>query len=260
MSEEGDPAPHVDVGAERGHPAEQLEDEPQPQDHVGRQVDRRDEDEHHERQDPPAGEHDEIGAEHRRDGPGRAQVGDHGVRSDRDLGGRRRESAQDVEDEVERRAQLVLDVVAEHPQEQHVAQDVQPPSVQKHRHEDGVPPHLLAALLSVPLHELTSLGLRDVELIRDRSNRVRPTLVEVLGVAHLVWDERVAEEELLLILGALEDRLPKQERRDVQHDDRERDEGKPGGRVLVLEGDHGPLRSAKGGLGRIRIMSAYASA
>ena len=37
---------------------------------------------------------------------------------------------------IEEPAELVFDVVAEHPEEQHVAAEMQPPTVEEHRYED----------------------------------------------------------------------------------------------------------------------------
>ena len=50
---------------------------------------------------------------------------------------RRDDSAREVEEHEPQRAQLVLDVVAEDPEEQHVAQQVQPSAVHEHRHHGG---------------------------------------------------------------------------------------------------------------------------
>ena len=53
------------------------------------------------------------------------------------VGDRRDDAAQQVEEHEARRAQAVFDVVAEDPEEEHVAAEVQPPAVQEHRHDDG---------------------------------------------------------------------------------------------------------------------------
>ena len=55
--------------------------------------------------------------------------------SSADVRRRSDEAADDVEGEVLDGANAVFDVVAENPQEQHVAADVQQPGMQEHRHE-----------------------------------------------------------------------------------------------------------------------------
>ena len=67
--------------------------------------------------------------------PEAPSVGHRRVRADRDLQRERREPAEQVEDEELDRAHRVLDVVAEDPQEQHVAAEVQQPAVHEHRGE-----------------------------------------------------------------------------------------------------------------------------
>ena len=91
--------------------------------------------EEHERQDPGAGEQDDVRAQRRGDRARGADERDRRVRVDHDLRERRRDPADEVEQQERDRAEAVLDVVAEDPQEQHVAEQVQPAAVQEHARE-----------------------------------------------------------------------------------------------------------------------------
>ena len=57
------------------------------------------------------------------------------LRVDDDLGERRRDTADEVEQQERDRAEPILDVVPEDPQEEHVAEQVQPAAVQEHARE-----------------------------------------------------------------------------------------------------------------------------
>src|SRR6266508_3989628 len=140
------------VGAHAANPAEQLEDEPEPQEGDGRELDRGDEEEDDERVDTGMGEQDEVRAQDGGDGPGGPKVRDGGRGSDGELEARGCQAAQQVEDQVQPRFQPILDVVAEDPKVEHVAPDVEPAAVQEHRHEDRQV-HVLvwAPLLERPL-------------------------------------------------------------------------------------------------------------
>src|SRR6266536_1279134 len=120
------------VGAHAANPAEQLEDEPEPQEGDGRELDRGDEEEDDERVDTGMGEQDEVRAQDGGDGPGGPKVRDGGRGSDGELEARGCQAAQQVEDQVQPRFQPILDVVAEDPQVEHVAPDVEPAAVQEH--------------------------------------------------------------------------------------------------------------------------------
>ena len=90
---------------------------------------------------------------------------------------RRREAADQVEDEVAAVPHPVLDVVAEDPEEEHVADDVGPAGVHKHRGED--------------LQELPLPGRTDRE-VRGRGVDAEAQLMPEAG-----GDEAVVEEELV---------------------------------------------------------------
>jgi hypothetical protein len=95
-----------------------------------------------DREDPrpdsrPRVEH-EVGAQHGGDGAAGAQLryprlsGRAEQQGHRGLRHHRGEAASEVEDEVQQRPEDVLDVLSEDRQEQHVAQDVIPATMQKH--------------------------------------------------------------------------------------------------------------------------------
>ena len=81
----------------------------------------------------------EVGAEHARDRARRADVGDAGGRVGRELGEGREHAAHEVEERVAQAAHAILDVVAEDPEEQHVADDVHPAAVHEDRGDQGQP-------------------------------------------------------------------------------------------------------------------------
>ena len=77
-------------------------------------------------------EHQDIGAEHAGDGARGADVGHVRFRHREILGERRRDAGQQIEEQVFGVAEAVLDVVAEDPQVEHVAAQVQPAAVHEH--------------------------------------------------------------------------------------------------------------------------------
>ena len=100
----------------------------------------------------------EIAAEHGRDGAARADVRDRRLdvarehQGDEGLRRGRRKAAEEVEDEVAEPAERVLDVVAEDPEEEHVAEQVRPAAVHEHRREpvsSPAVPHLRAGALDL---------------------------------------------------------------------------------------------------------------
>src|SRR3954467_14339305 len=107
---------------ERRGAADQLEDEPVAEDHEGGHLEQLvEEPEEDERQDPGAGPEHEIHAEDGGDRPRSSDEGRRRGRIDPDLGQRRRDAAEQVERQERHPAEAVLDVVAEDPEEQHVA-------------------------------------------------------------------------------------------------------------------------------------------
>ncbi len=144
-----------------------------------------------------------------------------------------------VEDQVADGAEVVLDVVAEDPQEQHVAAEVQQASVEEHREqhrqphrlvgEDGVGTAASPAVVGVALRgELRRReGLAGGDLTRDGG------VLEVepggLRVGHLGFD--LAED--LLALG-----LHQEVDADVGQDQHDGEDRYPAGGVVVPQGDH----------------------
>src|SRR5215212_8776408 len=105
---------------------EQLLHEPEPEDDQGRQLeDREEEHDEDDRDNAGAREQQEVAAQHARDRPGRADVGDGGVRVHEHLQQRRGQASEQVEDHELDPAHRVFDVVAEDPQEQHVPAEVE---------------------------------------------------------------------------------------------------------------------------------------
>ena len=117
---------------ERGQAVDQLEDEPEAEHDDRRDVDELvEEAEEDERRDPGTREEHEIGPERRRDRAGRADRRDGRGRVDGDLRQAGQRAAEQVEAEEPEPPEAVLDVVAEDPQVQHVAEQVQPAAVQE---------------------------------------------------------------------------------------------------------------------------------
>ena len=124
--------PPLWIGAERGQPVDQLEHEPEAEDDDRRDVDELvEEAEEDERRDPRPREEHEVGAQRRRDRPGGADRRDRRGRVDGDLRQPGQRAAEQVEAEEPGPPEAVLDVVAEDPQVEHVAEQVQPAAVQE---------------------------------------------------------------------------------------------------------------------------------
>jgi hypothetical protein len=129
-----------DLSSQLTYTAEQLKDEPPAEHQPCGQVHERDEEEDDQCEDSSSGEHEQVGPKYPRDGARRSDVRDDGVRRQRDLRGRRGDPRNNVEQRISNNPQLVFDVVAKDPQEQHIAADVQPPAVEEHGDEDRLPP------------------------------------------------------------------------------------------------------------------------
>ena len=167
--------------ASGGAAVQQLEDEPDAEEEHRRHLA---EDEEDQRQHLRARQQHEVGAEHRRDRAARADVRDRRVgvaregERDEGLGRRRREAAEEVEEEEADLAERVLDVVAEDPEEEHVAEQVHPAAVQEHRRERGQEPALpdrraRALDLARVVAELVDRALQVGELVEDPDEHVR---------------------------------------------------------------------------------------
>ena len=115
------------AGIEQG--IQQIEPDPAAQHHHRRQADG--DDPQQQAPDPDPGMEDEIAAEHAGDRPAGADRGDRRARRAGCVGEPRNDPAQQVEDDEPPVAHRVLDIVAEHPQKHHVADQVQPAAVQE---------------------------------------------------------------------------------------------------------------------------------
>ena len=123
------------LGGGRALEVEPLENEPGAEHDPGRQPHRDEEQERHQAGHPGPGEQDQVGAEHPGDGPRRPDQGVFAARVRQGEPVGRQVPAGQVEDQVADAAEPVLDVVAEHEQEQHVAGQVQQPAVEEHGRE-----------------------------------------------------------------------------------------------------------------------------
>ena len=137
MGEEGHASAFGDVGiADGAHAVEELDEEPEDQPEPGGNVDRGDEKEDEpERMDARVGELDQVGAHHAGDGAAGADHGDAGIRIGQELGHGGGGPAQQVKQQELGGAQNILDIVAEDPQEPHVAEHVHPTAVEEHGSE-----------------------------------------------------------------------------------------------------------------------------
>src|SRR5215217_3915579 len=157
---------------------EHLLQEPDSEDQQRRQLEDREEehDEDHGH-DPGAREEQDVAAENAGDRARGADVGHLRVGPDEDLQPRRGEAAEQVEGDELDAPHGVLDVVAEDPQEQHIAPEVQQAAVHEHRREqreDRGGGRLRAA-------RVAHLGARVRDLVRDL--RVVDDVAEVVLAA-----------------------------------------------------------------------------
>jgi len=95
------------------------------------------EDDRDQRRHPRFREQQQVGAEDSGDGTRGADRRHARGGVEERVGQRREEAAGDVEDEIAEVVEAVLDVVAEDPEVEHVAAEVQPAAVHKHRGENG---------------------------------------------------------------------------------------------------------------------------
>jgi hypothetical protein len=151
VGEEGDAAPVRGRAEDPEVRLDQLVEEPGAEEEPGRQLHREDD---HEPAHRRVRVEDEVGAEHGGDRAARAQVGHPRLgraaegEGHQRLRQRRDEAAREVEDELAERAEGVLDVLAKDGQEEHVAEDVVPASVQEHRGDPADSP-VLGAVAAV---------------------------------------------------------------------------------------------------------------
>ncbi len=137
VGEEGDTSAHGCL-ADAGNAGEQVLQEPETNHERGGHGDG-DEDEDEERDyDVHGGTRieDQVGTEDRGDGPAGADVRDHAIGISEGLAEGGEHAPGQVEQQVSDVAQAVFDVVPEHPEEKHVADDVEPPRMHEERREN----------------------------------------------------------------------------------------------------------------------------
>ena len=113
----------------RADPAEKLQHKPQSQNHDSGHTDQEDED---QGQDPVTRFEDNVRTQHAGNRSARAQRRDMRIQVERDVHQARSHSANEVKEQIAQVAKGRFDVVAEDPQEQHIAQDVSNARVEKH--------------------------------------------------------------------------------------------------------------------------------
>lgn len=167
---------------QRTDPAEQLPQYPEAQKGQGWNVEPR-KVQHEEHEDPRSREHHHIGAHHCGNGSGSAYAGGGAVRVQHDP----RSTGRQIPEEVEQKERAVVehrfDVVREHPQEHHVAQEVHEAPVQEHATEERMQVNAPADLRGdAPEFRHVELGGR-VRVLPDKA-------------ADVQYDERVADDGL----------------------------------------------------------------
>ena len=169
-------------------------------------------------------EQDDVGAQDAGDGAGRAEAGDDRARIDEDVRQAADDAGGNVEERVGQVADAVLDVVAEDPQEEHVAGEVEPAAVHEDAREERQPDRRRPRLLG----HLDGLAI----------DRDRLWLGQIHAGRDLEGDRAVAVRELGA-LGAGPGALQEQEDEDVDRDEGERHEGGPvPALVLVADREH----------------------
>src|SRR5205823_6447710 len=117
--------------------ADQLQQEPEREQDDGRQLDYFPEnDPGDERQHARVRIQHEVRAHHASDCAARADRRQRRRRIDRDLSDRRRDPAEQIEDDEASVAEAIFDVVAENPEVPHVPDDVHPAAVEEHRRDE----------------------------------------------------------------------------------------------------------------------------
>ena len=167
------------------------------------------------------------------DGAGGPDVRRRGARTHGHLGEVRDGPAQKIEKGESPAGHRVLDVVAEDPEEQHVAGDVQEAAVHEHRAEEREPGVGLAARLTA--HSRLALA----------GHRAAGHEVAVLaGVRDLVGDQPPAHQVVVVRRAEADVAavLKEHEHEHVDRNERDREHGEPPRRDVVLQRDQGPLR------------------
>jgi hypothetical protein len=134
--------PECDASAERrrperSDPAEQFLDEPDSEKEDRRNLDHiHEEQQEDDREDARVRIQDKVGPHDARYGTAGADHRHRGIDIDRDLSQRGRRAADEIENHESGMPEAVLDVVAEYPEVEHVAEQVQPPLVDEHAREE----------------------------------------------------------------------------------------------------------------------------
>ena len=113
--------------------AEQLDEEPKPQDNQGGYADNLYEDENKDQSDNPgAREEEQIGSQNSADGSAGADHGDGGIRIGKNLGRPCGEPANQIKEKEAEMTESIFYVVPKNPQIKHVAEKVQESAMKKH--------------------------------------------------------------------------------------------------------------------------------
>jgi len=221
----GDPR-HPFVGVH-----EELLDEPHPEPPLRPDLD---DEEEEEADDPGVGEPDEVGAHHTGDGARRAEHRHRAVGLHRDVGGRRHEPGNQVEDQIAQAPEPVLDVVAEDPEEEHVAGEVQHAPVEEHRQEHREIDRLLREGLWAAGAGVAVVAGGAVDGFDDLGGCERTAGGDLAGDGGVLEVEEHGGTGLGLA------RLHEEVDSHVQADEEDRDPGQPARRVQVAERQHAP--------------------
>jgi len=138
VGEPGNPLRRAGGLGDRHVAGEQVLEEPEADHDEGGDRDR-DEDQDEERNDDVhggGGVPDDVGAEHACDSAACAKHRHRAVRVHHSLQQGGDDARSQEEDQIAQVAHTVLDVIAEHPEEEHIADDVEPASVNEHRCHD----------------------------------------------------------------------------------------------------------------------------
>lgn len=116
-----------------GCSSEKLHEEPEAEKEVcGNLHHGEDNKEGKEGNNPGTGKEDEVGTQHSRNSTGCADVRHHGGCIDENLGKKREETTKKVKEQVFTMAESVFHIIPENVEVEHIAQNVEPASVEEH--------------------------------------------------------------------------------------------------------------------------------
>ena len=134
MSHECDAAAGLRTPSNHPEGADQLEHEPETDRYIAGHIGEHSE---HDDGDPPVRVKDEIAAHHTGDRSGRTETGYERVFPERErrrhVGQRSRNPRREIKGQISRVREIVLDVVTENPEKQHVAEQMHQAAVHEHR-------------------------------------------------------------------------------------------------------------------------------